>query len=613
MAQTERRTLEIVASVKDFASNTLGKIGKGFAAMGKGAMSALGGLARAITSVRGVLVGFLGVLAVRGTKGLIDWQAQLSRTAKSIGTTTEQLSTLSFAFTQSGLAAEQSTDAVRELLKNAGQAIREPGGKRDAFAAIGISVDDLRRSQPVELFERIASALSRFSSESEKLFMLDELFGGVGQQLKPLFDQGPEGFRRLAEEAKRLGLVLSTDAGEKAESFRQSWEKLQQVLEAVLGEFLRTVLPLLTEKLNDWSRWIADNRERVIEFFRDVFRWAERLATALGKVVEWMREMDILGMGGESGRLRQQALDELIGEEAKARRLSRFEVAAMHAEAGIFSEEQIRARMAILRGPTGGGAGGSGGAGGVPPESMGLPPGGRSGSSEPTPGSPSWWQGFKTGISNAAAEWEKFEQAGIAAGQSILDGGLNGLTDALTSIVTGAAKAKDAFKDWAKAVLHELIRIINHLIVMKALGFVTGIFSAGASAGTTTSQADIGGYGALEQGGAVNRTLLGVGRPGSWRKFEYGGVAYGPTMALFGEGSASSGEAFVPLRGGRIPVQIAGGTFGGGGNVTVNIQAIDAPSFEQRLAQHPGAIRRAVEQELRRKPDFVQTVRKATR
>jgi phage-related minor tail protein len=70
------------------------------------------------------------------------------------------------------------------------------------------------------------------------------------------------------------------------------------------------------------------------------------------------------------------------------------------------------------------------------------------------------------------------------------------------------------------------------------------------------------------------------------KAFQEGGVAYGPTLGMIGEGGP---EAFVPLKGGRIPVEMAGG-----GNTIIvhnyitNIKAMDTISARDFVQRNPG-------------------------
>ena len=82
------------------------------------------------------------------------------------------------------------------------------------------------------------------------------------------------------------------------------------------------------------------------------------------------------------------------------------------------------------------------------------------------------------------------------------------------------------------------------------------------------------------------------------KKYAKGGIAYGPQMALFGEGSTP--EAYVPLPDGRsIPVKMKGNN-AGGANVTVNVDAnsSNVQGNGDQAAQLGKAIGAAVQQEL---------------
>jgi len=98
--------------------------------------------------------------------------------------------------------------------------------------------------------------------------------------------------------------------------------------------------------------------------------------------------------------------------------------------------------------------------------------------------------------------------------------------------------------------------------------------------------------------GFVKGGVMTAMGPMPLKKYARGGVATGPQMALYGEGSQN--EAYVPLPDGRrIPVAMQGGG-GGSTSVVVNVDASgskvegDSPKGEQ-LGR---ALSQAVQQEL---------------
>jgi hypothetical protein len=180
--------------------------------------------------------------------------------------------------------------------------------------------------------------------------------------------------------------------------------------------------------------------------------------------------------------------------------------------------------------------------------------------------------GFKQGIDESIARWTDMAEAGRDAARGLVDGGLNGLTEAFGSIIDGTKSAKDAFKDFAVSMLQDIARLIPRLLIMRTL---SSIFGSPATAAPAFADGGIGG---------------GVTSTAPARAFARGGITNGPTWALMGEGSRR--EAFVPLPDNRsIPVTLSGGG-GGGGNVTINITAMDSKDVQRVLIEQQGTIQR---------------------
>lgn len=204
----------------------------------------------------------------------------------------------------------------------------------------------------------------------------------------------------------------------------------------------------------------------------------------------------------------------------------------------------------------------------------------------------SFTDGFGAQLTEIREKWGDFAAAGREAASTIVDGGLNGLTDAFADIITGQKSAKEAFKDFARTMLGELAKIIAKLTIMKAL--------QGLGFGLTPAPG-------LELGGVMPGKVEGTV---PLRKFANGGVVKRPTLALFGEGKASRGEAFVPLPDGRrIPVALTGG--GGGGVMNITIQAMDGADVQRVLIGNRGTLRALWSQDISRMQAVRQTVKGA--
>jgi hypothetical protein len=133
--------------------------------------------------------------------------------------------------------------------------------------------------------------------------------------------------------------------------------------------------------------------------------------------------------------------------------------------------------------------------------------------------------------------------------QSLTKQGLNGLTDALTAGVTGAANFADAMKAMAKSVIDSLIKmLIQKYIVDAAFGAITGYFSQGVSSSTNF--------------GPSNLSAPNAGPQPSGRAIG-GSVQAGQSYMVGERGS----EMFVPNQGGSI---VPNNKMGSGSGITIN-------------------------------------------
>jgi hypothetical protein len=140
-------------------------------------------------------------------------------------------------------------------------------------------------------------------------------------------------------------------------------------------------------------------------------------------------------------------------------------------------------------------------------------------------------------------------------------------------------------------MLSDLARIISKLLIMKAL----------QSFGFGGPMLELGGI----LPGQVESTV-------PTRSFARGGIARGPTLALFGEGSASKGEAFVPLPdGNRIPVGWVGDGPGGGNVASFTIYAMDSRDVQQALFEQQGTLRTIFTNQAQTRHGMRQVIRRA--
>ncbi len=178
-------------------------------------------LNRAITGPLAQAFGAYAIIA--GIKRTVDAASKIKDSADAVGLTVEKYQELKFAAEQSGT----SMDAVSRAIGNIAKAQAQSGTDEKmaaAFQSLGISVDDLKSSSAVGLFDKIGRSLAGSATSTETLTAALMVFGKAGKEILPALysDLGA-----MAERAHELGIILGTDTVEDLEALGDKWGEVQ--------------------------------------------------------------------------------------------------------------------------------------------------------------------------------------------------------------------------------------------------------------------------------------------------------------------------------------------------------------------------------------------------
>ena len=626
----EKRTLEINARLRDFASSSIKRLGSTFARVIRFSMLApLRLLGAAIRGIRGLFTGLAtsAIAAFAVIKGgqsigeILNAADAMSKLARATSTSTEDLSALSVAFEFAGLDASRFTAIVTGLGRGISTALRTGRGPQmEAFDRLGISLEQLRSGNYPLILEQIADGIQGIGTEAEKAAVLQAIFPDNFQRLLPLLSAGGEEFRKLVEESRRFGGSLSTELGNAAESINDDLLRIRTTLSDISRSAILGALDTLRPYFAAIVQFLGDNRETLIGALQDLVvlfaefvAWLGRalvavvafLSQGLDPLVEKVRKLLDFGTLGfidlnigsrlaeafgaipfsdisEKAKVEMDAAGRAAADAFSAAAAREFQnqpelLASVQAQgrsnldsaALNFASARSADYVAAGQNPSEVGtpavlAAGAERAGrlGRLGEDLGrlgdMDPSQLEGLVEPLDrlnrgldeipdnaedagaATDGFWSRFGAGAQNALAAWTNFAGTVQAAGEQLVDSGLDGLSNAFGEIILGTKSAKEAFREFGLSMLKTIAQLIPKLLIVKALSGISGL-------------GGLGGGVALADGGVVPGVLKSTI---PLRKFADGGIASSPTLALFGEGQGQ--EAFVPLKSGRIPVALKG-------------------------------------------------------
>lgn len=683
MAGTEKRAIEIIARVVDVASRPLAAVSGAIRRTAVDGARQFGSLVKSVVSLRGAVTALVGgFAAIRGAQAFAsigEGVEQLSKLANGTGASTARLLVLQNALELSNIEADRFRTIIASLTKSVGQALTDGTAKSaKELGRLGLSLEDLRTSDPVKLFDRLAGSLEQFETAQEKAAAILDVFPKATGDVELLVDvlgRGQKEFRNLIATAEFFGGTISEDGVAQILRFNDSLDVMKLAIDRVGRSASVAIARELAPIIERIATFVAQNAERigtaigqivalvgklVLQIAAALLRLIAFLQSNGERIVEWFEDLPLIGESVAQGlrevfdtrnvvpgarairdEIRKLADEEnaLIGKADKLRDAIKAaagdpqefgpqRLQAMNAELQRLSDQRQAIYAKLLEAELrfndaqrdGGGAPQQNETGrqqeaakvrafageigqlsqfdNLPQPPTDLAPiikalFGADGIGGANKKARSFVQGFAEGVDRVVQKWTDFGAAGEAAATQILDRGLDGITDAFADIVTKQKSAKEAFRDLARAMLGDLARIIGRLLIVKGL-----------------QTANLGGSGAalFESGGTMPGT---VQKTVPFRAFANGGVVKRPTLALFGEGKASRGEAFVPLPDGRrIPVSLSGG---GGSTMNVTIQAMDGADVQRVLVRNRGTLRALWQNDVTRVRSVRQNVAGAAR
>ena len=235
------------------------------------AMMALGG---AITA------GFVKAATDTGKLG-----EELLNLQEQTGISVKGLSELRYILAKSGGSLDDIETGMKGLSNTMMAASMGTKSAQQAFAMLGLSVQQLMAMNPEERFWAVSNALANLSDESVRAAAAQDVFGKSGLNLIPLISQSADAIAKQRDEASKLGVTMSEGQAQAAAAFDDAIDQMNKALEGLKLKIGTAVMPILSAFT-----------EKLVAIISRLTAWAEQNP----KVVETLLKVGavILGAGG---------------------------------------------------------------------------------------------------------------------------------------------------------------------------------------------------------------------------------------------------------------------------------------------------------------------------
>ncbi len=183
--------------------------------------------------------------AVRMGKEFIETADELAKLGRRLGVSTEALSTYRHAAELTGVEFGTLATGLQRMTRRVAEAAQGTGEARGALAELGVGAKELNALAPDKQFERIADAMQGVENQSDRVRLAMKLFDTEGVALLQTMEGGAEGLRAMQEEARALGLEISTNTGAEAERFNDNLLRLRRSVNGLVASAVGELLPAL--------------------------------------------------------------------------------------------------------------------------------------------------------------------------------------------------------------------------------------------------------------------------------------------------------------------------------------------------------------------------------
>lgn len=204
---------------------------------------------------------------------------ELITMSERTGLSVEALSELKYATSEAGTSMSALETSLGRLGKTMLGAIQGNRDARQAFANIGLSVEELQGMRPEQQFETIANRLSMINDPALRAAAAIEIFGSSGADLLPLLNKGSAGIDALRKKARDLGLTMSGEDAAAAKAYGDGIRSLGNTISMAWAKLGQAAIPIV---------------QTVVPAFVSLTKVLTLVATAVGKYFDANRPLILL-------------------------------------------------------------------------------------------------------------------------------------------------------------------------------------------------------------------------------------------------------------------------------------------------------------------------------
>lgn len=254
-----------ISKTEEKAESFTSKLGNGIKTAAEWGTAIVGGASAAVG----------GLLAV--TNQTAEYADEIDKLSERTGINREELQRWKYAAAQSGADIGKLEVGIKTLSGYMDDAMNGSKKATDAFAALGISVDDLRNKSQEEIFEEVMKSLGDMEQGATRNAIGADLLGRSYTELLPLLNAGSDGMQELKDRADELGIVMSEEAVKANVTFGDTLQDIKESFGGIVRGLTDSFLPMMQQ----FADFIVANMPMIHDMLGNVFSGLGEAVTAV--------------------------------------------------------------------------------------------------------------------------------------------------------------------------------------------------------------------------------------------------------------------------------------------------------------------------------------------
>ena len=242
LAEGERKAGDEAKDAEGKTDSFAKKLSDGLAAAAKVAVGA-------VTAAAGAVAGFA-VGLFKGASDIADYGKEVNIMSQRLNLSREGYQEWEYVLKKSGTSIDVMNMGMKTLQKTMGGLTEDGSASAEAFAAIGISFDEIKGKSPEEALNMTVEAIQKMPPGADRTTASLKLFGRSAMELEPLLNKTAEETDELRQRAHAMGLVLGDEQVDAAGRFRGAMGKIKDQVKGIKMQFSSAFVPAFADGLS---------------------------------------------------------------------------------------------------------------------------------------------------------------------------------------------------------------------------------------------------------------------------------------------------------------------------------------------------------------------------